>query len=93
MSFVVTLGICFPSACNVVPLIGASNVLFMHSGHSISAMSLSVQSEVIQLCQELSVSACPVCISFIFIEKISCRVDLLILLMPTGMKPFDMRLM
>lgn len=61
--------------------------------HSISAMILSVQSEAIQLCQELSVSACPVCISFIFIEKISCRVDLLILLMPTGMKPFDMRLM
>lgn len=61
--------------------------------HSISAISLSVQSGAIQLRQELSVPACPVCIRFIFIEKISRRVELLILLMPTGMKPFDMRLM
>lgn len=64
-----------------------------HWFHSIRAISLSVRSEAIQLCQELSISASTVCICLTFIGKIFYRVDLLILLMPTRMKSFDMGLM
>lgn len=51
----------FPSACNIVALIGAGDVLFMPFWfHSISAISISIQSKEIQLCQDFSGSVCPV---------------------------------
>lgn len=87
-SSVFTLSIYFPSACNIVPLIGASDVLFMPFWfHSISAINISIQSEEIQLCQELSGSACPVFHLFhIYTKALFCRVGLFILLISTGMK-------
>lgn len=85
-SSVFTLSIYFPSACNVA-LIGASNVLFMLFWfHSISAISISIQSKEIQLCQELSGSAYPVLHLFhIYRRHFFCIVDLLVLLLPIEM--------
>lgn len=86
-SSVFTLSIYFPSACNIVTLIGTSNVLFMPFWfHSISAMSISIQSKEIQLCQEPFGSACPVLHLFhIHRRDFFWTVDLFVLLLQIGM--------
>lgn len=86
-SSVFTLSIYFPSACNIVALIGSSNVLFMPFWfHSISGISISIQSKEIKLCQGLSGSACPIFLLFhIHRRDFFCIVDLFILLVPIEM--------
>ena len=81
-SSVFTLSIYFPSSCSIVALIGASNVLFMPFWfHSISAISISIQSKEIQLRQELFGSACSILHLFHIHRRDSfCIVDRFILL-------------
>lgn len=70
----------------LITLIGASDVLFMPFWfHSISAIGINIQSKEIQLCQELSGSACPVLHLFhIHRRDFFCTVDLLIFFLPIG---------
>lgn len=82
---VFTLGIYFPSAYNIVTLVGASNVIFVSSDfHFLSAVDISIQSTGIQLCQELS--GVVLDLFHIHGRDVFCTADLFILSVLTRMK-------